>query len=714
MKSIAGLVLGAATTMFAVQSTMAQTDAQSAGIEEVVVTAQKRSENVQSVPISIVAVDSSVLEDNGVASLDGLQRLAPGMNMSTVGSGFVSYTYIRGGGTNVIDAGSDPSVAVFVDEVYQAGTTGLQSTLLDIDRIEVLKGPQGTLFGRNAAVGAISIITKRPSDEFGTSLDLNLGNHGEKSLRGMLTGPLSSDGAWRYRVAAGYRERDAFTDNPAGMDPGFIDNYSARAQLERVSDTFQFRLTGDYFSSDNGMTNQYLATSVVTGFIRPEAAATLPADQARFRRYYSFNDGYERQDAGSATARMEWETGIGTITSISAYRDLNFRRIQDQDGSAAAGHELITHEEVRSWSQELRLAGEAGRWRWVGGLYYYDAETNRLDIQAAGADFPTAAARGTAGSYNQNIDTRSHAVFGQATVDLSDRWALTLGGRYSKDRKKSFQVIDPLGPAGVFTASLSPEWDSFDPSVVLEFEPSDDLMFYGSYRQGYKSGGFQTLPSSVVLANSPFAPEHVRSYELGMKSEWSDNRVRFNTALFYVDIDDQQIQRIPAAGIAQIDNAGRTETRGVDLGLVLAPTDALRFDVNATFQRARFKEYITGVVSFAGNHQLRSPDQAFAVGAEYEVPVSFGDVTLRADYSYQSRMYFDAANSSQPNNFQPGYGLLNARVILGMGEGWELALWGVNLADEEYFRNIAVVTGAGLAVPGDPRTYGISVSWKVN
>lgn len=686
-----------------------------AGLEEIVVTAQKRSENVQSVPISIIAVSGETLERNGVMTLDALQRMTPGVSMSTVGSGFVSYTYIRGGGTNVIDAGSDPSVAVFVDEVYQAGTTGLQSNLIDIDRIEVLKGPQGTLFGRNAAVGAINVVTKRPSDQFGGYIEGDVGNYGAHALRGAVTGPLSDDGTWRYRLAVGYRDRDAFTENPGGLDPGFVETYTARAQIERASESFNFLLSGEYFGFDNGMTNQYLATDIVAGFITPESAATLPPDQSMFRRYYNDNDGYERQDTGSVTARLEWETGIGTITSISAYRAMNFRRLQDQDGSAADGHALITHEKVDTFSQELRLSGQRDRWRWVTGLYYFDASTDRVDVQDAGADFPNPVARNTAGTYHQNIDTTSYAVFGQATLDLADRWSLTLGGRYSKDEKESNVQNDPLGPSGEFTARLSPSWDSFDPAAVLEFQATDRLMFYGSYRQGYKSGGFQTFASTPALAGTPFDPEHVEAYELGMKSAWLDNRLQFNLAAFIVDIKDQQIQRIPTAGIAIIDNAGRTETRGVDVSLAAAPMERLRIDANATFQRARFEEYVTAGVSFADNHQLRSPDRSFSLGAEYEIPAgSAGDVILRGDYSYQSRVYFDAANSTAENTYQPGYGLLNARLILAMRNNWEFAIWGQNLTNERYFRNIAVVAGAGLAVPGDPRTYGITVSWRAD
>ncbi|MEZ6024304.1 MAG: TonB-dependent receptor plug domain-containing protein, partial [Hyphomonadaceae bacterium] len=224
MRPFVTLLGASATLLLAAPGALAQ----ETGVDEIIVTAQKRSENLQTVPISITALGADTLEASGVSTLDDVTRLAPGLSMSAIGSGFVSYTYVRGAGTNVIDSGADPSVAYFLDEVYLGGTAGLQFDLLDIQRIEVLKGPQGTLFGRNAAAGAISIITQSPSDEFEANASLTAGDYGLINVHGGITGPLTSDGVWRYRLSAGHRERDGFTDNLSGVDPGFIDNYSAR------------------------------------------------------------------------------------------------------------------------------------------------------------------------------------------------------------------------------------------------------------------------------------------------------------------------------------------------------------------------------------------------------------------------------------------------------------------------------------------------------
>lgn len=690
----------------------AQAQTSATALDEVIVTAQKRAENLQDVPISISAVSSDTIQKAGVQTLDAVQRLTPGLNMSAIGSGFVSYSYIRGAGTNVIDSGSDPSVAFFVDEVYLAGTAGLQFDLLDVERVEVLKGPQGTLFGRNAAAGAISIIGKRPEGAFNAYVQADAGNYDFYAIRGGITGPLTADGTWRYRLAGAHRERGAYTENPVGRDPGFIDNYTFKGSVEYQGEKLLARLTGDYFTSDNGMTNHYLATANQAGLLRPEVIPTLPADQSMFRRYYDV-DGFEKQKTFMLTGRLEYELPFATLTSITAYRDNHFRRLQDQDGTLADGYALGNDQQDITWSQELRLSNDGERFRWIAGLYFYHGMTDRRDTIDSGPDFAVAALRSSLGTYGQNLDVKSYAVFGQATYDLTDQLSVTLGGRYTKDEKVSDQATDPFGPVGAYFVKLTPEWDSFDPAVTVEYEATDDIMLYGSFRQGFKSGGFQSLPGSLALASTVYDPEKVRAYELGAKTQWLDGRVTANVAGFWADIDNQQVLRIPSAGLTIIDNAGKTRTKGVDFTFTARPTPQLRLDFNTTLQKARFREYVSNGISFKGNHQLRSPDVAISAAAEYVVPLSVGDLTFRADYSHQSKIFFDAANTSTENAYQSGYSLLNGRITFSPANAnWDVSVWGKNLADKEYFRNVAISGPSGVATPGDPQTYGVAVNWR--
>jgi iron complex outermembrane recepter protein len=683
--------------------------AQSASVEEVVVTAQKRSERLQNVPISINALTDDAIRKSNITSLDSVQRYAPGLTMSTVGSGFVSYTYLRGAGTNQIDAGSDPSVAFFIDEVYIAGTPGLQFDLFDAERIEVLKGPQGTLFGRNAAAGAISITTKKPMPTFGAELYGEVGDYDAFTMRGNVTGPLTKDGSLLGRVSIGYRRRGAFTENLAGgSDPGDIDSIGGRAQLEYVFNDGSFLVTAEHIRARNGMTNQFLASATKTGLVAASVVPTLPAGEDFYKHFYNVV-GFENQDLSAVTGRLELGTRLGRLTSITAYRDNEFDRVQDQDGTIAASYKLSTASRDKSFSQEVRLADDPGRLHWVAGLYFFRGSTVRSDQIDAGPSFPTVVAQNRTAIDSGRITTDSYAAFAQATYDLTERLGLTLGGRYTIDRKHDERSVQGL-LAPIFFVNPHARWSSFDPAATISYKINPSLMTYLSYRQGYKSGGFQTLlPSTAAIAATPFEPEKVRSYEAGVKSEWFDRKLQVNVALFRADISNQQILRIGAVAVQTIDNAGATRTDGADVSIAVVPVAGLRFDANMTFQRARFRTYQNGALSYAGNHQLRSPDFMGSYGAEYGMNVANGTLTLRGEYTYRSTEYYDAANTVGTGLYQPGYGLVNARLSWMPASGaWEVAAFAKNLGDEKYLRNIAVSGTTGLAVPGDPLTFGVS------
>ncbi|MFD1190807.1 TonB-dependent receptor [Phenylobacterium conjunctum] len=680
-----------------------------AAIEEVIVTAQKRSENVQNVPISVVALGGETLAKTGVTNVDALQRFAPGLTVANVGSGFVSYTYLRGAGTNQFDSGSDPSVAYFLDEVYLGGSAGLQVDLFDIDRVEVLKGPQGTLFGRNAAAGAISITTRRPSPNAAGDFSAEIGNFNAQTLRGSVTGPLGN--GFAYRLSAGYKHRDAFTENlaPTGSDPGTVKSFGVRGQLEWRGEKATFLLSGDMLKADNGMNAQFISSAAKNGQLSAAAIAALPPGESFYAHFYNV-DGFERQDVASLTGRLEWETPLGQLTSITALRSNHYKRLQDQDGTIAAATAWNSREVARTFSEEVRLTGDRGPLNWIAGIYYYDAEIDQTHIFEHGPAFPVVALQNVSRVDISQINTRSYAAFGQATYHFTDRLDLTVGARYTHDKKSDDRSVKTNLP--VYFVSASDSWQSFDPAVTLQYQATDTLMAYASYRRGYKSGGFQTLfPANATVAATPFLPERVNSYELGVKSQWFDRRLLANAALFRADIENQQILRVTAPGLTTIDNAGATRTDGADLSFIAKPVSALRLSADMTFQNAKFVRYQNGAVSLAGFHQLRSPDFMGAYSAEYEISLADqASVTLRADYTYRSRAFFDNLNSELPGLYQPGFGLLNARISYAPARAsWRVSAWGRNLGDEKYYRNIAVGGVTGVATPGDPLTYGLGL-----
>jgi len=690
-------------------------------LDTVIVTAQKVEESAQDVPISIDVIDSNTLEKTRVTTLRDLLELSSGLSISTTGNGFATFTYIRGAGSSVFSDDSDPSVAYFVDEVYVAGQSGLQPDLLDVERIEVLKGPQGTLFGRNASAGAISIIQKRPSETFEAWAAADIGSSELFAARGGFSGPLTSDGAWRYRVAGSHRQRNGFADTPFDRDPGAIETFAGRAALEYDGENLNALFTGDFFTSDNAQTHLFLSSLFfdpsLCSIIEVTACATLPVRGEDFFGTFTPNlEGFQTQDTYSLTSRIEWTLPFATLTSITGYRNSEFNRVQDQDTTEFDSFVFNNFVTNKSFSQELRLSSVGERFRWVAGLYYFDSNAIRNDRFDVGPVFPVPFLRGMSPDWNQDIDVTSYAVFGQATYEATDKLSLTVGGRYTRDEKTSNRRDRPFGFPVYYTLSLSPEFEAFDPMAAIDYKASENVLLYASFRQGFKSGGFQSLPSSLAVAQVVFDPEKVKSYELGIKSQWLDNRLLVNAALFSVDITNQQLLRIPDFTATLTDNAGQSESNGIDITISALVSDRLRFDWNSTFQKARFVDYVSGVDDFSGNNQLRSPDVTTSLVGEYTHPIrGAGDLVFRGEHSYRSDIFFDPLNTTRAGSFQPSYSLVNARITFVPDNGnWDFSLWGKNLTDEQYFGSIALNGLDGLGAPADPLTFGASLNWNWN
>ena len=405
---------------------------------------------------------------------------------------------------------------------------------------------------------------------------------------------------------------------------------------------------------------------------------------------------------------------VGTITSISAYRDSRFIRSQDQDATSYDGYILNSDEHDKTFSQELRLAGDTGRRHYAGGLYYYHATTAYQFDVIAHAAFPTAAVRGRTAQDAGTIKIDSYAAFGQLTYDITDTLSLAAGGRYTKDDKADRRAVLGFFAAAPFIVDPTPSFHAFNPAATLSFKPRAGLLVYASYRQGFKSGGFQgLLPGTPTIASTAFAPEDVGSYELGVKSTLFDRRVQANVAVFRSDITDQQVSRIASASSVLIDNAGATRTDGVDVSLTVRPAPPLTLTASGTYQHARFRQYLNGAANYAGNHQLRSPNFTSYVAADYTAPLgSFGELAAHAEYSYKSKTFYDAANQSADGIFQSGFGVAGARLgVRPVRSSVEIAAFVRNAFDKHYFVNVAIAGQTGLATPGEPRIYGAALSY---
>lgn len=690
--------------------------ADSGQIEDIIVTAQKRSQNIQKVPIAITAVSGDTMARAGITTADAFQQAAPGLTISNVGSGFVSYTYVRGGGTNQLDIGADPSVAYYLDEVYLGGTAGLQFDLFDIDHVEVLKGPQGTLFGRNAASGAVSIVTKRPTSHFEGYASLEGGNYGRAIARAGISGPLAGD-SLRYRVSVGSKHMDGYftnlTPGAQGDKPGKIDNLSARGQLEWVGSDVTFLLTGSKFRARNGQTGQILNTPTKTNILDAATAATFPLPgQGLYADY--FRPGYENQDEGDLTGRLEWNTPIGQLTSISAYRDNRFWRLQEYSPGANS-LQVFTDERDKTFSQEVRLASQGdSRLKWLTGLYYYHAVQTMIYQQIFGSQWPASPALFTSSvrTDTARLVTDSYAAFAQATYNITDKLSLTAGLRYSKDKKSNDRVLTETNgvPGQNFSAGAKDQWDALTPAVTLDYQFTPDVMGYASYRRGFKSGGFQPAPGgSAAIVSTPFNPEIVDSYEVGLKTSLFDRRVTFNIDAFISKITDQQVGTTNALAQTFVNNAGKTTAKGVDVSIKARPIPALHLSADVTYQNAKFDDYqLTPTLNVGGKRQLRSPDFTGSFSADYDLDLgNSGTLNIGGQISVRSRVFYTVTNLTTPEYFQPAYSIADAHITYEPRDSnISITGWVRNIGDTHYYSNIIVLAVTGIAQPGDPRTFG--------
>ena len=697
-------------------------------LDEVIVTAQKRQQSEQTVPFAMKAFDEKRLTAAGIADIERLNGRAPGFFIQNINPSRPRI-FVRGMGSTSFDPGSDPSVAVFVDEVYIPRTAGMMFDIFDVERVEVLKGPQGTLFGRNAAGGAISVTTLRPTETPSFKAQAGIGSYGAYELQGSASGPLSGD-RLLGRVTVSRRYDDGYSRNLTfGTRANGQDSLSGRATLEgRLGEATRVTLTGDYGNSRA----PEAAWENMTPFIQlaqgPRPQLVSPD---RYAERYSFL-GHTNNLARSLTGRVETELGGLSLVSVTGYRTNRVDEIMDFDASVLDTFRRGAIENNKSFSQELRLSADGERLDWIAGAYYFHEKTDRTDIFEFGPDaffVPLLNAGRAFGHYDaRTIEVDSYAGFGQASLDLTDRLRVTAGARYTIDRKempyreaynpgKIVPGPTPFLPTGPYVAASSLDSESFDPAVTLDWQVADDVLAYAFYKHGYKSGGFQQAPSpTAATAARTFAPEQVVSLEAGVKSQWLDDRLRVNLSVFDNDYDDLQLfqgVQLPSGGIASIiTNAAKARARGFEADVTAVLTDWLSLSGSYAHLDGTYRDYVNSLgQDLSGRYLYRSPRHAVSLSSEITVPVAGNSLSLQTEANYQGSVYFDAENT--PVARQDGYWLLNARLALDLGDGgWQIAVWGKNLGDKVYQKDQASVTGSPSvqAIFGRPRTFGASAT----
>lgn len=716
---------------------IAQTQ-RSTAIEEVVVTAERRSQSIQDIPASISAFDERAIRDGGIVDVSAVAPKVPGFYAGGFGTSRPQL-YIRGIGTRQFDPGSESSIGVFVDEAYLGRTGGVLGTLKDVQRIEVLKGPQGTLYGRNVIGGVINVVTKAPTEEFEAEAEAGIGNYSSRNFYGAVSGPLNEDNSVLGRISLWDSYREGYMTNlNSGENPQGLDNTGGRGRLQfKPSDKLRIDLIGE-FARDTGDSFQGESIGSTTnpnGILLGTGTPTKSSNP--YKQYYSSDTDYSR-DIDSFNARVEYDFDAGTLVSISTYREMTYSDDRDFDNTDLNVIRQISDEESEQTSQELRFVSNPdgnlsfdGKVDWIVGLYYFNDESTHTDTFLYGEDsviYDPTVVGGQRDLTGGDFKTKSTAYFGQATIMLTEKLDMTLGLRYTKDEKESVMYGEtndssPLVSADFTTVNPTSEFTSTDPKVVFNYVLSDDASVYASYSQGFKSGGYQYTPLTAEQAGQVFDPEELVALELGFKSQWLDNSLTFNGAIYQFDYTDIQVSRVVqlpnGSTPSLIDNAGESEIRGLEADLMYRPTYALTLSLAYAYTDAEYKDYVASdAVDYSGTRMVRAPEHSFNLGAEYLFEIGGGmELVLRGDYSYMSKFYHEPGEanakygSTAPFTEEDGYGLTNLRATINK-DNWRFALWANNVFDEEYRSTILALPGQVINIYGLPRTFGATVSWS--
>jgi iron complex outermembrane receptor protein len=699
------------------------------GLEEVVITAQKRQQSLQDVPISVSAFSGEMLKEGRMADIRGIVDFTPGFSGKTE-DGFTDALAMRGIATNDFGIGGDPSVAMFVDGIWSGRTGGVMTAMYDVERAEVVKGPQGTLFGRNSIAGAVSVITAKPENAFGASAELTLADYDHVEAQAMVNLPLSDE--WALRAAGYVLDNKGFLENLAGGDDlGFHQVSAGRVSLKRAGENFDATLIAAYEDREQDPSIYWVPAD---GLDEEEVNTDLG------------DDGIDESDVFEGRLLLEWRLASDhSLTSLTGYKKFNFHYLEDYDGGPERVNDYRQVNEVEYWSQELRLnSPDEGRVTWFAGASVYEETIDGLfdfiydedalcravsisdapdfDGPAAGCDDPNfetyweddidPADILTGKTERTLVDVKSQgwAVYGDFTWAVSDRLELTAGARYTYDKKEiESQVFDSGGALGnnfnfeFFTNGVvrnSANWDDFTPRLALAFDVNEDVNLYATASRGYKSGGFATFgydlqgqdindDGSAPEGTRPleFDPEQVDSFEVGAKTRLLGNTLQANVSLFRYDYTDLQLVYFDQ-GSSQVANVGEARGQGLELDLRWVPDEHWDATVGLSLLDTEITD-ATDIIEVGacgdcdGNKLPFAPEVSASTILTYRTPIGSGEGFFTTEYIYRSEMHGGPDNI--PDATVDAWDEFNFRLGYRSASTWYVTLWVENAFDEVYF-----------------------------
>lgn len=724
-------------------------------VEQIVVTANRRAENLQAVPTSVSAITTEQLKDLGITSTTAIAQYVPGVQLMSVNSNTDNFFSIRGVTQNDYAEHEESPVAVYMDGVYLSQASGTGALLFDTDRVEVLRGPQGTLFGRNATAGLVQYISKAPTDDpdgyFETSYGNYNANHTEAAFgTGIAPG-------WSFRISAANDYMDPYMTNALYPDKGAGNSNSraVRAQLKWEPDDGSFdstlNLHGAIVNDRDGLykftnvyadPNDHLLSVYVPSNLNPWGTCNgcdiLGYKQpAGYSYYTSAADvvGYNKEHTLGSTITMHGRFDDDlTVTSISDFTQYYKDYSEDSDSTPQDEYEYWTGVNTKQYSQELHIDnGGEGRLRWVAGLYYLQMNGKYDEGTGEGAEYFSLVPLGPYPGLDQRyqIDTKSWSEFAQTEYDLVENLTLTAGGRWSTEEKTfdygmygqsaGFKDSPYVSPVPFFQINPALSGDDarihrsdWSGKLALNYHITEDIMPYVSWNKGLKAGGF-SAPGNPDLPVSlfKFDEEKLYSYEAGIKTEAFDHRLRFNADVFkYSYVGYQAFNTI---GLFNYITNNPGKMRGGEAELTVVPSSGLTIRAGAALLDAWIKNIALPDGTLADVRPTQAPRTNITTSVDYGWDVHFGGkMLLGTDYSYRSALYFSLLND--PASRQGGYGLLNLHAeYTTEGGHWSFRLYGENVTSKEYLTN-AIVTGVdgfGQSSPGMPVTYGIRVGYHL-
>ena len=712
--------------------------AENIGLEEIVVTAQKRQQNLQDVAVSVSVLsadDLAVRNENEIASL---AKLSPGFTFANGPSNSTNSIQIRGVGSQAFSRGIDQSVSTVIDGVVATSLSTAQLDLSDVERVEVLRGPQGMLFGKNASAGVLNIVTKRPTEEFEALLGGSYGDEEEIKVNGYISGPLGDSVLGRLSFYT--NQRDGYIENvfPGGEDANDRDDWGVRGKLAfNPTDNLDILLTFNHLEREYDNCCLLTAGGVIPGTPADTLGIPFGSDNDRVSEE-SVSEGSSELD--SIILDINYQMGDFTLTSITSYVNSDVTENSRTEGLPVnAIVALNQEEEVDQFTQEFRLTSPVGEtFEYILGLYYFKKDTD-LNVVEAIDPFtigfaPAPGVVVSTSAYDPQVENESYAIFGNGTWNITDRFRITAGLRLNHEElDMDFSLVTPIpgafsqfpvvipNPDFLFAGPTSLSYSVSDSDTAVlwrligEFDLTDEAMIYASVSRGYKGIGVDTGFNAHRFVTGNISPlveaEIPTNYEIGLKSRWLDNRLGVNATLFYTQFEDFQAQTSTAASGGPpaifLDNAEELETKGLELELMGQVTENLLLTASVAFVEAEFEEYTNaecyafqpdgpnecvgrmfgmgGVQDLSGADLPNSPDLSYTVTARYDHV--FDDLPfdgfVNASYYWQDEMQSQTTNN--PDTIIDSYGLADLSIgITSKDDKYSVQFWVKNLFDEFY------------------------------